>query len=77
MFIPYFSQKFITTNKFGISNNFAFIFTDWRHHKNNLVLPTPTKNKVTEQPTRKIVPEIDITQLQQQQQQQQHEQQQK
>ena len=39
-------------------------------------MPTPTKNKVTEQPTRKIVPEIDITQLQQQQQQQQHEQQQ-
>ena len=40
-------------------------------------MPTPTKNKVVEQPIKKIIPEIDITlqtQQQQQQQQQQNEQ---
>ena len=40
-------------------------------------MPTPTKSKVVEQPTKKIIPEINITQQQQQQQQQQHEQQKK
>ena len=41
----------------------------WRHHKSNLVLPTPT-NKLVEQPIKKIIPEIDITQQKQQQKQQ-------
>ena len=43
------------TNKFGINNksHFDFIFTNWRHHKSNLILSTPTKNKVAEQPTKK------------------------
>ena len=49
-------------------------FTNWRHRKSNLVLPTPTKNKVVQQPIKKIIPEIDITQQKQQQQQQQNEQ---
>ena len=34
-------------------------------------MPTPTKNKVVEQPITKIIPETDITQQKQQQQQQQ------
>ena len=61
------------TGRFGINNklHFDFIFTNWRHNKSNLVLPTPTKNKLVEQPIKKIIPEIDITQQQQQQQQQQ------
>ena len=62
-------------NRFGINNksNFDFILNNWKHHKNNIVLPTPKKRRVAEQPTTKIVPEIDITQLQQQQQQQKEE----
>ena len=54
------------TNKFEINNksHFDFVFNNWKHHINNIVLPTPTKNRVAEQPVRKIVPEIDITQLQ-------------
>ena len=68
-----FSKIYHRTNRFGINNksHFVFIFTNWRHHKSNLVLPTPTKNKVVEQPVKKIIPEIDITQQKQQQQQQQ------
>ena len=52
---------------------FNFHFNNWNHHKNNIVLPTPTKNRVSEQRTKNIVPEneMTITQLQQQQQQQQ------
>ena len=51
---------------------FNFHFNNWKHHKNNIVLPTPTKNRVSEQPTKSKVPEneITITQLQQQQKQQ-------
>ena len=45
--------------------HFDFIFTNWRHHKSNLVLPTPRKNKVVEEPIKKLIPEIDITQQQQ------------
>ena len=68
-----FPKIYNRTNRFGINSkpNFDFIFSNWKHHKNNAVLPTPTKNRVAEQPTKKIVPEIDITQLQQQQHQQQ------
>ena len=52
---------------------FNFHFNNWNHHKNNIVLPTPTKNRVSEQRKKNIFPEneITITQLQQQQQQQQ------
>ena len=58
---------------------FNFHFNNWNHHKNNIVLPTPTKNRVSEQRTKNIVPEneMTITQLQQQQQQQQQNEQQK
>ena len=65
------------TNRFGINNksHFDFILTNWRHHKSNLVLPTPTKNNVVEEPIKKIIPETDITQQQQQQQQQEQQQQ--
>ena len=68
-----FPKIYNITNRFGINNksHFDFIFNNWKHHKNNKVLPTAAKNRVVEQPTEKIVPEIDITQLQQQQQQQQ------
>ena len=50
-------------NKFGINNksHFDFIFTNWRYQKSNLILSTPTKNKVAEQPTKKIIPEINTT----------------
>ena len=50
-------------NKFGINNksHFDFIFTNWRHHKSNLILSTPTKNKVAEQPKKKKIPEINTT----------------
>ena len=67
------------TNRFGINNksHFDFIFNNWGHHKSNLVLPTPTKNKVVEPPIKKIIPEIDITQQKQQQQQQQQNEQEK
>ena len=67
-----FPKIYNRTNKFGIKNKsqFDFIFTDWIHHKSNLILSTPTKNKVTEQPAKKIIPEINITQQQEQQQQQ-------
>ena len=70
-----FPKIYNITNRFGINNksHFDFIFNNWKHHKNNKVLPTATKNRVVGQPTEKIVPEIDITQLQQQQQQQQKE----
>ena len=64
-----FPKIYNRTNRFGINNksHFDFIFNNWTHHKNTIVLPTPTKNRVFEQPTKKIVPEIDITQQQQQQ----------
>ena len=39
-------------------------------------MSTPTKNKVAEQPTKKIIPEINITQQQEQEQEQQQQQQQ-
>ena len=66
-----FPKIYNRTNRFGINNksHFGFIFTNWRHCKSNLVLPTPTKNKVAEQPIKKLIPETDITQQQQQQQQ--------
>ena len=76
-----FQKIYNRTNTFGINNksHFDFILTNWKHHKNNIVLPTPTKNRVAEQPTKQILPEIHITYLQQhhhhqQQQQQQNEQ---
>ena len=48
-----FPKVYNRTNKFGINNklNFDVIFTNWRHHKSNLIFSTPTKNKVSEQPT--------------------------
>ena len=63
-----FPKIYNRTNRFGINNksHFGFIFTNWRHCKSNLVLPTPTKNKVVEQPIKKTIPEIDITQQHQQ-----------
>ena len=68
-----FPKIYNRTNRFGINNksHFYFIFTNWRHHKSNLILSTPTKNKVAEQPTKKIIPEINKTQKQEQQQEQQ------
>ena len=68
-----FSKIYNRTNRFGINNksHFDFIFTNWWHEESNLVLPTPTKNKVVEQPIKKIIPENDITRQKQQQQQQQ------
>ena len=59
------------TNKFGINNksHFDIIFTNWRHHKSNSTLSTTTKNKVADQPTKNIIPEINITEQQEQQQQ--------
>ena len=68
-----FPKIYNRTNRFGINNklHFDFIFMNWRYHKSNLVLPTPTRNKVVEQPIKKTIPEIDITQQKQQQQQQQ------
>ena len=58
-----FPKIYNRTNKFGINNklHFDFISTNWRYHKSNLILSTPTKNKVAEQPTKKIIPEINIT----------------
>ena len=54
------------------NQKFIFHFNNWKHHKNNIVLPIPTKNRVSEQPTKSKVPEneITITQLQLQQKQQ-------
>ena len=71
-----FPKIYNRTNRFGINNklHFDFISTNWRHHKSNLVLPTPIKNKDVEQPIKNIIPEIDITQQKQQQQQQQQQQ---
>ena len=68
-----FPKIYNRTNRFGINNksHFYFIFTNWRHHKSNLILSTPTKSKVAEQPTKKIIPEINKTQKQEQQQEQQ------
>ena len=61
-----FPKIFNRTNRFGINNksHFDFIFNNWKDHKNNIVFPTPTGNRVAEQPTKKIVPESDITQQQ-------------
>ena len=66
-----FPKIFNRTNRFGINNksHFDFIFKNWKDHKNNMAFPTPTGNRVAEQPTKKIVPESDITQQLQQQQQ--------
>ena len=68
-----FSKIYDRTNRFGINNksHFDFIFTNWWNEESNLVLRTPTKNKVVEQPIKKIIPENDITRQKQQQQQQQ------
>ena len=68
-----FSKIYNRTNRFGINNksHFDFIFTNWWNEESNLVLPTPTKNKVVEQSIKKIIPENDITRQKQQQQQQQ------
>ena len=65
-----FPKTYNRTNRLGINNkwHFDFIFTDWRHHKSNLVLPTRTKKEIIEQPIKKTIPEIDII-LQKQQQQ--------
>ena len=43
------------TNRFGINNksHFDFIFNNWKQHNNNIVLPTPTKNTVVEEPIKK------------------------
>ena len=50
-----FPKIYNRTNKFGINNklHFDFISTNWRYHKSNLILSTPTKNKVAEQPTKR------------------------
>ena len=66
-----FPKNYNRTNKFGINNksHFDFIFTNWRHHKSNLILSTPMKNKAAEQPTKIIIPENNITQQQEQEQQ--------
>ena len=47
-----FPKIYSRTNRFGINNksNFDFIFNNWKHHKNNIVLPTPTKVRVVKQP---------------------------
>ena len=49
---------------FGINSKsqFDFIFTNWRHHKINLVFSTPTENIVAEQLTKKITREFHRTQ---------------
>ena len=71
-----FPKNYNRTNKFGINNksHFDFIFTNWRHHKSNLILSTPMKNKTAEQPRKIIIPEINITQQQEQEQQRQQQQ---
>ena len=71
-----FPKIYNRTNKFGIKNksHFDFIFTNWRHQKRNLIFRTLTKNKVAEQLTKKIIPEINIAQQQEQQHQQQQQQ---
>ena len=50
-----FSKIYNRTNRSGINtkSHFGFIFNNWKHHKNNIVLPKPTKNRVVEQPTKK------------------------
>ena len=71
-----FPKVYNRTNRFGVNNkwHFDFIFNNWRHHKSNLILSTPTKNKIPEQLTKKTIPEINITQQQEQEQQQQQQQ---
>ena len=67
MFIPYLFQK-STTEPTGLEStklHFDSVFNNCK------VLPRPTKNRVVEQPTKKLVPETDLTQQQQQQPQQQ------
>ena len=58
-----FPKIYNRTNRFGINkkSRFDFVFNNWKHHKNNIALPTPTKSRVVEQPKKKIVSEIDIT----------------
>ena len=70
-----FPKVYNRTNRFGINNNshFDFVVNNWKHCQNNIVLPTPTKNRVVQRSTRKNV-EIDVTQQQRQQQQQQKQQ---
>ena len=50
-----FPKIYDRTNRFGINNkqHFDFVFNNWKHHKNNIVLPTPTKIIVVEEPTKK------------------------
>ena len=75
-----FPKIYNRTSKFGINNklHFDFILTNWRHHKSNLVLPTPTKNKVVGKSIKKKKnSETDITQQKQQQEQQQQNEQEK
>ena len=47
-----FPKIYNRTNRFGINNksHFDFAFNNWKHHKNNIVFPTPTRNRVVEQP---------------------------
>ena len=67
------------TNKFGINYklHFDFIFSNWRHHKSNKFCQHQQKPEVAEQPTKNIIPEINITQQQEKEQQKQNEQQKK
>ena len=71
-----FPKIYNRTNKFGINNKsqFDFLFSNWKHQKNNAVLTAPPKPE-----KKKIVPEIAVPEINKQQQQQQqplHEQQQ-
>ena len=61
-----FPKIYNRTNRFGINNksHFDFVFNNRKHHKNNIDFPAPTRNRVVEQPTKKIFPESDITQQQ-------------
>ena len=70
LFLTFIPKIYNRTNKFGINNksHFNFVFTNWRHHQSNLILSTPTKNKVAKQATKKNL-EININQQQEQQQQ--------
>ena len=47
-----FPKIYNRTNRFGINSksHFDFAFNNWKHHKNNIVFPTPTRNRVVEQP---------------------------
>ena len=50
-----FPKNYTRADRFGMNNNlhFDFVFTSWRHHKSNLILPSPKKTRLLNNQSKK------------------------